>query len=237
MINTIAFDLDGTIYYGNQIVNGAIETIEYLKSKGINIFYFTNNSGKTREQIYEKLKGMGLNLTHDTVYTSAYATAIYCNETHIDSVYCIGSGNFILELNKQGIKTDNKKVNAVVIGFDSQFNYDKIVKALWYLQNGCKLIVCNQDKNYPIENGQLMPGCGAMVSSILGSYDKQIDFEVGKPNTYIIELLAKNHQLTNKDILVVGDSITSDIEMANRYKCQSVLVSKENDINQLREYF
>ncbi len=236
-IKAIAFDLDGTIYYGNQAIDGAAETIEYLKNKGIKVFYFTNNSTKTREQIYSKLKGMGLDLSLDTVYTSAYATAFYCKESQLDSVYCIGSDGLISELNGHGISTNNEKVKAVIVGLDFNINYDKIATALLHLQNGCKLINCNQDKNYPVEGGRLMPGCGAMTAAISGAYDKDIDFIVGKPNTYMIELLANKHGYGNKDILVVGDSLDSDIEMANRFGCKSILVTKDNSIKQFRNCF
>jgi HAD superfamily hydrolase (TIGR01450 family) len=236
-IKAIAFDLDGTIYYGNQVIDGAAGTIEYLKSKGIKVFYFTNNSTKTREQIYSKLKGMGLDLSLDTVYTSAYATAVYCKESQLDSVYCIGSNGLISELNGHGISTNNEKVKAVVVGLDLNINYDKIATALLHIQNGCKLIVCNQDKNYPVEGGRLLPGCGSMVAAVLGSCNRTMDFEVGKPNTYMIELLTNNYGFTNKDILVVGDSLDSDIEMANRYGCKSILVTKDNSIKQLRNCY
>jgi HAD superfamily hydrolase (TIGR01450 family) len=237
MIKAIAFDLDGTIYYGNQIIEGAIETIEYLKNKGLKIFYFTNNSTKTREQIYSKLTNMGLTLSIDSVYTSAYATAVFCVENQINGVYCIGSNGLISELIEQDIQVNSDDIKAVVIGLDLDINYEKLSQALFFLQKGCRLIICNQDKNYPIENGVLKPGCGSMVGAILGAYDKQIDFEVGKPNTYMIELLSKAHHLTKDNILVVGDSLESDIEMARRYGCQSVLVNEKNDLNQLRNYF
>jgi HAD superfamily hydrolase (TIGR01450 family) len=126
---------------------------------------------------------------------------------------------------------------AVVVGLDPEFTYNKLAQALWHLQSGCQLVACNQDKNYPIENGRLMPGCGSIVAAILGSYDKQVDFAVGKPNTYMMELLSGDHGLTNQDILVVGDSLATDIEMANRFGCQSILVTPENNLTQLINLF
>jgi len=237
MIKAVAFDLDGTVYYGNQLIAGAIETIEHIKARGMDVFYFTNNSGKSRAEIYSKLVNMGVALDFDHIYTSSYATALYCREANLQNVFCIGSPGLITELKCQGIDIAEDDPQAVVVGLDPEFTYNKLAQALWHLQNGCLLVACNQDKNYPIENGRLMPGCGSIVAAILGSYDKQVDFTVGKPNTYMMELLAGDHGLTNQDILVVGDSLATDIEMAKRFGCQWILVTPENNLTQLISIF
>jgi ribonucleotide monophosphatase NagD (HAD superfamily) len=41
-----------------------------------------------------------------------------------------------------------------------------------------------------------------------------------------LEVICSDWNLSNNDIIVVGDSIDSDIEMANRYQCDSLLVGK-----------
>ena len=41
-INAVVFDLDGTIYYGNDIIKGAKETINKMKALNKKVFYLTN---------------------------------------------------------------------------------------------------------------------------------------------------------------------------------------------------
>ena len=228
-IKAVAFDLDGTIYYGDTLADKSLELTKSLREMGVKVFYFTNNSIKTREEIFEKLSDMGLELSINDVYTSAYATALYARENKLRKVYCMGSEGLIRELEKNGIQVinDGKNVDGIIVGFDTEFNYDKLSRALSILQKGCKLIVCNRDRNYLVENGRLLPGLGPIVAAIEYSYAKKADYMVGKPNTYMLKILAKEHKLRNNEILVVGDSYETDIKMARRYRCPSILISRK----------
>lgn len=230
-IKAIAFDLDGTIYFGNRVADGAIDTLNYFKEKGIKIVYFTNNSASTRQQIFLKLVGMGFDLKISDVYTSGYACALFVKELGLKNVYCLGSNGLKEELQNQMIFTveDCKQVDAIVIGLDKQFDYQKLSRGLNMWRPGVRVIACNRDKNYPIENGQLMPGCGAIVAALEGATGKKVDDIVGKPNAFMIELVTCDLNLDHNSILVVGDTDESDIEMARRFGCPSVLMINGSD--------
>lgn len=246
-IKAVAFDLDGTVYLGDKLIDGAAKLISYLKNKSIKIFYFTNNSTKTRQEIYRKLCSLGLSLKIVEVYTSSHATARYLKEKGISKIFCIGSTGLLSEIKSQGIDVtgEENKAEALVVGLDKDFNYSKLSKALDAIQNGCLVIACNRDKSFPIESNKFMPGCGPIVSAVECLYEKEVDYIVGKPNTYMIELLAEEWGLSSQQILVVGDSYSSDIEMAKRFKCPSILISGNNypdtivvkDISEIRNLF
>ena len=59
-IRAVLFDLDGTIYYGSKLIPGADEVVRRCRELGKQVYFMTNNSTKTRKQIWEKLTGMGL---------------------------------------------------------------------------------------------------------------------------------------------------------------------------------
>ena len=175
---------------------------------------------------------MGLELSVSDIYTSAYASANYAYENSFSDVYYIGTDGLRYELEAKGINTteDNTKVKAIIIGMDTDFNYGKLAKVMNFRDSDCRIIVCNKDRSFPVENGKLMPGCGPIAAAIEEFLGKKSDYMTGKPHTYMIELLAKDANLKNSDILVVGDSYESDIEMAKRFRCRSVLISKERAI-------
>ena len=223
-ISALAFDLDGTVYYGNDAIEGAIDTIDTLEGLRYRIFYFTNNSAKRREEIVEKLKRLGFRAKLQNTYCASYALAAYLTEKKIKSVYLIGTDSLKDELSAQNIKIGySPGVSAVVVGFDPSFNYDKISIALEAINNGAKLIVANADPSYPVENNKRLPACGAMVGAIVGATSHVPDFIAGKPNTYMLELLCKDQKLSPKEVCIVGDSPESDIKMAESLKCQSIL--------------
>ena len=110
------------------------------------------------------------------------------------------------------------------MGFDRAFNYNTISEALDVLLCGAKFIACNRDAQFPIENNRFLPGCGAMVGSIEAVIGKKPDREVGKPRPFMLKLVASRMKLDPEEILVVGDSLDSDIAMADRFGSPSLLV-------------
>lgn len=223
-IKLFAFDLDGTIYFGEEPAEGAIELVDYIKNK-FHIVFFTNNSSKTRNEIHQKLLGLGIDCNVDNVYTTTSCTALFLLESKIDNIYVIGSNGLINELVDHGLNViDSDKAENLLVGLDSNFNYKKIEIALNILLKNGKFIACNEDPSYPIKGNKFRPGCGAMVGSIRGATGKNPDYIVGKPNTFILSKIAESFHVNNDEIMVIGDSYESDIKMALNFKTNSILI-------------
>ncbi|HEV2871102.1 MAG TPA: HAD family hydrolase, partial [Actinomycetota bacterium] len=54
------FDLDGTVYLGDQLLPGARRLIEGLRARGLAVRFLSNNPTKDPEQYAAKLTGLGL---------------------------------------------------------------------------------------------------------------------------------------------------------------------------------
>jgi HAD superfamily hydrolase (TIGR01450 family) len=229
-VKAVAFDLDGTIYVGNTLVPGADETVKALERAGIKVFYFTNNSVKTRKEVFEKLSSLGLCTEQSKVYNSAYAASIFIKEHGFRKVCCIGSEGLKSELVNNGIILDDRDHEAVVVGLYSGFGYKEIAQGLNALKKGAVLVACNRDRNYPVEGGRLLPGCGPLVAAIECAAGKKAKYIVGKPNTFMMELLAEEHGIKGDEIVVVGDTYSSDIAMARKYKCANILISSKTKV-------
>ena len=228
MNKTVIFDLDGTIYFGENIVNEALKCINTLIENDFNILFLTNNSTKTRAEISSKLNYLGIMTDESKIYSSSYATAKYLFEQNIENVFVIGSNGLKNEISSLGINCSNENNSqAIVVGLDLEFNYQTISKALIALNQNVKFIACNIDNSFPVENQILKPACNAMVGALIGASGKEVDFIVGKPNSYLLDIICKDWNLCNEDIWVVGDSLESDIAMANRFGCKSILVGNK----------
>ncbi|NTU69604.1 HAD-IIA family hydrolase [bacterium] len=224
MIKALAFDLDGTLYFGHEAVDGAVETLSLLEKANFKTVYFTNNSAKTVKQIKAKLCSLGFSANEKNTYTASNACSRYLEQKGYSSVYLIGSDDFRNDLISRDIKVvEPERAEAVVVGLDFCISYQRIADALYAIRNGADLIVANVDPSYPVENGRRLPGCGAMVGALVGASGHQPDFIVGKPNTYMLELICLDLGVGSNEICVIGDSVESDIEMAKRYRCRSIL--------------
>lgn len=228
-INAVVFDLDGTIYLGDRLVDGALSLFKCLEDHSLKSFYITNNSSKSRKQLVEKLSGMGISLDLRQVYGAAYAMAAFVREKGFRSVFCIGAQGLREELSHVGVRfcEDEHQAEALIIGMDKDFDNVKLTKAVRIMKRGCMAIVCSRDSQYPIENGRIMPGCGPIAASIEKASGLKIHCSVGKPNRYMIDLLCGDWNLKPQELLVVGDTYSTDILMARRSGSKSILISKK----------
>ncbi len=227
-IETVVFDLDGTIYYGDKVIEGVTDVLDYINKKGLNVYYLTNNSTKSRQEIYNRLKNMGIDVDINQVYTSSYIAALYAKEKNLDNVFVLGSDGLKAELRLQGICVTECELEAhnLLIGYDTELDYEKLTKALNVALKGNPIIACNKERHFPGKNARRFPGCGAMVGAIELCTNREVDYVVGKPNPLMLEILAKENQLNPKTMIMVGDTYESDILMAHEFGCRSILIDK-----------
>lgn len=225
-VRAVLFDLDGTVYYGGQIIDGANDAIEHCRRLNKRVFFLTNNSTKTRQQVFNKLRGMGISCRLEEIVTSGYMSALYLLHQGIDKLYVCGTDSLCEELRSLGVSMyppDGAK--NLLIGYDPEFDYERLTIAVRVAMHAENIIACNKERVFQGEGALLFPGCGAMVTPIEWCSGREVDFLVGKPNTLLLETLCCEFGYEPSEILMVGDTYESDVLMANRFGCSSVLVS------------
>src|SRR3954468_12644050 len=91
-------DLDGTLYRGNEVLPGAVETVAALRKRGATIRFLTNNSGQTRANYVDKLRRMGFEAVASEVYSSATGTATHCAELGLKTIFVCGEPGLVTTL-------------------------------------------------------------------------------------------------------------------------------------------
>ena len=123
---------------------------------------------------------------------------------------------------------NDPKCDFLVVGYDVKFDYKKACFGLKAIQDGAKFIACNLDSNFPADNGRVLPGCGAIVAFMAEASGRGPDFVIGKPNVYMLKLAAEKFYLKQKEIICIGDSLETDISMANKFGSPSVLIGVDS---------
>lgn len=239
MIRAVALDLDGVVYEGDRVIDGAVETINRLRECGVDVYFVTNNSGKKRVSIAIRLNEMGIEATIDHIITSGYTAAVLVNSlcnTQNHRVLLLGSE----ELEEEFVQFQGKVVhelpaNILVVGFDRTFDFEKLSLGLTALRSGTTFVACNRDRVFPVGNNQVLPACGPMVSALEWASGKEADYVVGKPNTMMLKQIVYERGFKPQEILVVGDSVESDIAMALQFGCPSVLIARDGLQNSVME--
>lgn len=223
----IIFDLDGTIYFGDKLADKANEVISRAREIAQYVFFVTNNSAKTREQIWNKLIAMGIDVRKEEVISSSYAIAKYLNENHYTEIYCVGTKSLKREIELAGISTNSKKPQAVVVGYNPDFKLNDLDELSNIELSNYKLIIANKERNYPKENGYIVPGAGPIVAAVENLLNKQIDVVIGKPESEMLDIMLLNLDIKPNEICIIGDSYESDIKMAQNYGAKGIWISKK----------
>ncbi|MHB1000653.1 MAG: HAD-IIA family hydrolase [Armatimonadota bacterium] len=228
-VRTFVFDLDGVIYRGEQPLPGAVDTIKILRQLGHQVYFFTNNATQTRTSYIRKLSHMGIPVDKEHIMTSAYATALYLISQGAkgSTAYVVGEQGLKDELESIGVEVvsdvSSRKVDYVIAGLDRKFTYDKLMKAQQAIFHGAKFIATNRDTTFPLEEGLIVPGGGALVSAIEAATDTE-PIVIGKPETTAMREIFELANAQPSDAVVVGDRLDTDILAGRRTGAVTVLV-------------
>lgn len=227
MIKAVILDLDGTVYEGNKLIDNADAAISDMRRQGLEVIFCTNNSSRPAADIARKLNGLGIPCEEKDVVSSGSMALRYALDKQLENVYFCGSDRMRDEFEKNGIKlcSPNDCKN-LIIGMDTEYNYEKMTDGVRAALKAEKIIICNQDKLYPTEDG-VKPGCGAMVSSILSVTGRNYDTILGKPGTAMLSFISDRYDYEAKEMIIIGDGADSDIAMADRFGSPSILVGRD----------
>lgn len=231
----VIFDLDGTVYNGDEAIPGAVEVIQQLQHNNVRVVFLTNNSAKSSKRIYDKIKSLGIQCLEEDVWTSGKAAGEYLLQIKAKKVFVTGTDELRRDIEKLGIQVVKPdEASCLIIGFNPKATYKDCSDAVTAALHATLILACNKEKVYPEKNGKLVPGCGAMVAAVEWCSNKKVDKIIGKPNVDLLKTIMKHYAVTEKETLMVGDSIESDIEMAHNCKIDSILVGEDQQLGAIK---
>ncbi len=225
-IKGFIFDLDGTVYIGDQLIPGAKETISMLRREGKKILFLSNYPLETRMKKVEKLQRLGIKAEINEIINSSFVLTEYLSKMHKTArILPVAETVVIDELQEKGhiITCDPEDVDVVVISWDRQFNYNKLNLALQAVKNGAKMVATNPDPTCPVENG-VVPDTAGMIGAIEAVTGKQVDVIVGKPSTIMANVALETLGLQPEECIMIGDRLQTDILMGRNAGMKTALV-------------
>lgn len=218
----VCFDLDGTVYRGNEVIPEAAILIEGLQQNGIEPYYVTNNSTLTARQFQSKLLQMGIGTGPDQIMTSAIASAKYCKE-HFGgaSIMMIGEEGLEQALLSEGFQLTASNPDVVVIGIDRGITYEKLAAASLAIRAGAHFIATNGDRAFPTERG-LVPGNGSFVKLLESTTDSNAIY-VGKPEPHMLHFIQQKGYRKD-EMIMIGDNYETDIQAGIRFGIDTIHV-------------
>jgi len=240
----IFLDSYGVVKNHRGLIAGVPEIINEIKSLGKPLRILTNDASRSAERQVNKFERQGLvGLKKEEIITSGMMAKMFLsNKITGGKIAYLGTTQaaaYIIEAKLEAIPVGQvnekniKEISAMVFlddeGFDWNFDINATVNLL--RKKNIPAIVANSDKIYPVAKNDVSIATGGiakLVESILGR--EFIHF--GKPDSqmfmHAFEQLQKVGKFKRKDILMVGDTLHTDILGGNKFGISTLLVLSGN---------
>ncbi|MBO5006209.1 MAG: HAD-IIA family hydrolase, partial [Clostridia bacterium] len=231
-IRLFLFDMDGTIYLGNNLFPFVPELLRLIREQGKHYLFMTNNSSKNINGYVEKLKKLGIDATREDFVNSTTVTVNYIKK-HLDGkkLYVFGTQALKDAFIAEGIDVHedySDDIEGIVMGFDTELTFKKLDDVSKLLtEKDIPYIATNPDYVCPTEYGYV-PDCGSIADALYNATGKRPLF-IGKPEPamplYAVEKMSEKDPLvTRENTLVIGDRLYTDIACGINAGIKSMLV-------------
>jgi HAD superfamily hydrolase (TIGR01450 family) len=222
-----AFDLDGTVYLGDDLLPGAAETIARIRGRGARIVFVTNKPLETAADYAAKLTRLGVPATADDIVTAIDSLLLYLGERHPGGrVLTITEPLVESTLAEAGwpVVKDPAEADLVVVSFDRTFDYAKLTAAYQAVRHhGAVIVATNPDPYCPTPDGGL-PDCAAMLAALEACTGVRAEAVLGKPSATMGRALLARLGTAPEDAAMIGDRLLTDVAMGQRVGMAGVLV-------------
>ena len=212
------FDLDGTIYLGDELLPGARRLVEALRRRAIAVRFVSNNPTRDPEQYAAKLSGLGLPTPVEHIVNTTVTMTAWLLDQHPGAVvFPIAEEPLHRALGAAGIRTseDPSEIDVVIASYDRGFDYRKLQIAFDAIRvhRRAILVATNPDRFCPLPGGRGEPDCAAVVAAIEACTETTCAANVGKPDGAMLASALRGLDVAPADCLVVGDRLATDIRM------------------------
>ena len=213
------FDLDGTIYLGDELLPGAKRLIETLRDNDRKVVFLSNNPTKDPEMYSEKLTKLGLPTPKEETVNTVVTMTQWLLQNHPDAVvYPIAEEPLKRSLKNAGIKMseDPEEIDIVIASYDRTFEYKKLqiaFDAIWFHQRA-KLVTTNPDRYCPFPGGRGEPDAASIVAAIEACTQTKCEVNTGKPDPIMLQTITEMVGLDPAECVMTGDRLYTEIRMA-----------------------
>jgi HAD superfamily hydrolase (TIGR01450 family) len=221
------FDLDGCVWTGDVLMPGAADVLALLREQGRRVCFLTNNSRARAQTLQAKLEGLGVQAaTHEVLTPLEILGEVITARVGIARVLAIGGPELeqaILDGGHSLVPVDRfREATVVVVGNDFALSYERLTAAARAAAAGAAFLTPNIDPRLPLEDGEFLPGCGAIAEAVATAAGVR-PLVIGKPEPPLFELALRRMGVTETEAVMVGDSVDSDVRGARRVGMTAVL--------------
>lgn len=240
----VFLDSYGVLRNYKGLIDGVQETIDFLRSKAIALRILTNDASRSQEQQAEYFYQMGLKgIEVEEIITSGMMARYFLEQKILEGkIAYLGTENsaqYILQSGLEHIPVRAIHLDAIGDiaafvflddeGFDWNTDINKTVNLL--RRKNIPVIVANSDKIYPVSHNDVSVATGGIAKLVENMLNKKF-IHFGKPDSqmfmYAFDQLNQSGSYQKNEILMVGDTLHTDILGGNKFGVKTTLVLSGN---------
>lgn len=230
-----ALDLDGTVYLGAVPIKGAVAFIRQHWNE-VDFYFLSNNTSKSTDTYIKKLNGMGIAATAAHMLSPTMPLIEHLRQTGIQRAYLVGNEDYRATLlaampellladapdSKPAGNTGDSCVEAVILAYDTELTYAKLVRAAHLLQKpDVAYFATHPDLVCPDPAGPL-PDVGSFIALFEKATGRLPQKIFGKPDPAVLAPLLARYP--RESVVIVGDRLPTDKKLAENAGIDFVLV-------------
>ncbi len=240
----ILLDSYGVLKNHHGVIMGAAVTIDKLRADGKLIRILTNDASKSSAKHVQSFKRLGLkDIAEDEIITSGMMAKNFLLSKKTKGLIAylgtVDAAQDILDAGLQTIpisKVNDKNmdsIGALVYLDDEGFDWNKdINKSLNLLRHqNIPAIVANSDQIYPVSRSEVSIATGGIAKLVETTLGRRF-IHFGKPDSQMFMHafvdLTEQQAIKKSDILMVGDTLHTDILGGNKFGVKTALVLSGN---------
>ena len=244
--DAVCFDAYGVLNNYKGLIPGINDTIDFLEQNGKQSLVLTNDASRDPESLAAKYQKRGIHtLGPEKIISSGMLAQEYMRHKVTgglvaflgtdQSKYYIESLGLtaipVREINMEQIDQISAMVFLDDEGFDWDTDLSKTVNLL--RKTNIPTIVANTDLKYPVSKSNVNIAIGAIANMIEGIVGKRF-LRFGKPDTqmflFAYQHLIKQEFVEKHKVLMVGDTLETDILGGNKFGFDTALVLTGNTL-------
>jgi len=240
------FDAYGVLKDSSGLVAGIEKTFEWLEANDKGYLIITNDASRSPDLLAEAYHSKGLHaINADRIVSSGMLAKEFLDMKVNDGMVAyLGTVNSAHYIDATGLHTipvaeindeNVERITALVLLDDEGFNWfndiNKVVNLL--RRRPIPAIVANPDRSYPVNRNEVSVAIGSLAAMIEHTIGKKF-IRFGKPDSQIFmfayEKLMAIRRIHRKKILMVGDTLTTDVLGGNKFGLDTALVLTGNTL-------
>lgn len=240
----VFLDSYGVLKNHRGLIEGVQQTVDFIRERGIALRILTNDASRSQYEQYAVFRKLGLQgIEQDEIITSGMLARQYLEHkvksgriaylgTESAASYILDSGNTSVPAREVDLEKADE-IDAFVFLDDEGFDWNRDINTTVNLlrRKTMPVIVANSDKLYPVSRNDVALATGS-VAQLVESILNRSFIHFGKPDSqmfmYAFDHLNREGQFGKDDILMVGDTLHTDILGGNKFGLKTTLVLSGN---------